>query len=93
MVRRLREAGLSLRRIRQGVEALRARGSADPLLCEVLLSTGKTMFRRINTKTLEDVLAQGQTVFSVIAIAQVVEDTKKRVASAMLEGTPHTSTR
>ena len=88
VVRRLREAGLSLNRIRQGVEALRAQGSKDPLLCEVLLSSGKAMFRRVDENTLEDVLAKGQMVFSVIAIAQVEADTRKRVAALMTEDTP-----
>jgi len=72
LVKRLRDAGLSLQRIRKGLEKLRKRWPAkDPLVDEVLVTDGKSFLRRIKNDQLEDVLAGGQLVFSVVAVGKL----------------------
>lgn len=72
LVKRLREAGLSLQKIRRGLEKLRKRWPAnDPLLNYILVTDGQTLFRHTNDDELEDVLAEGQLVFSVIAVGKI----------------------
>lgn len=81
VVSRLRRAGLSLQRIKKGLAVLRRTSkNEDPLLCEVLAAGGKSLFRRIDAKTLEDVLARGQMVFS-IAINELEKETAKTVTA------------
>ena len=75
LVKRLREAGLSLQRIRKGLEAIRKRWPKDdPLLDEILITDGATLFRLFQTDQLVDVLANGQLVFSVVAVGRVRDE-------------------
>jgi DNA-binding transcriptional MerR regulator len=82
VVARLRKAGLTLQRIRKGLKTMRAlSGARDPLLCEVLLAEGGSLLRRVDGRTMEDVLRSGQFVFSVVAIGRVQDETKRQIES------------
>jgi DNA-binding transcriptional MerR regulator len=90
VVARLREAGLRLQKIRKGLALLGKQSGSqqgDPLLCAVLSAQGKSMFRRVDASTLEDVLAGGQMVFS-IAIDQVERHTEQRIRAEEARGMP-----
>ncbi len=80
VVRRLRKAGLSLQHIQKGIAKLRAKGEGDPLSGTVLLASGGTLLRRLDKTSLEDVLADGQLVFSVIATGRIEEETRAGIA-------------
>jgi DNA-binding transcriptional MerR regulator len=73
VVKRLRQTGLSLQKIRKGLAKLRKNiGDGDPLLREVLVTDGKSLHRVIPNRTaVEDILADGQLVFSIVAIGQI----------------------
>ena len=72
LVKKLREAGLSLQKIRDGLGRLRKqRASGDPLREEILVTDGKKLFRQVKSGELEDILAGGQLVFSVVAIGKI----------------------
>jgi DNA-binding transcriptional MerR regulator len=75
VVKRLRQAGLSLQRIRKGIVKLRKNiAQRDPLLTEVLVTDGQSLHRVTpNREALEDVLSEGQLVFSVVAIGRIDE--------------------
>jgi DNA-binding transcriptional MerR regulator len=75
VVRRLRQTGLSLQKIRKGLSKLRKNvADEDPLLREVLVTDGKSLHRVTpNPAAVEDILAAGQLVFSVVAVGQIDE--------------------
>lgn len=74
VVKRLREAGLSLQRIRKGLEVMRQRWpKKDPLLDEMLGTDGASFFR-IRGDQVEDILADGQLLLSVVAVGRIRQD-------------------
>lgn len=75
VVRKLRQTGLSLQKIRKGLVKLRKNVvDEDPLLREVLVTDGKSLHRVTpNPTAVEDILADGQLVFSVVAVGQIDE--------------------
>lgn len=81
VVKRLRASGLSLQRIRKGLAKLRKNTVAvDPLLNEVLVTDGKTLHRVTeNVTVIEDLLSQGQLVFSVVAIGRIDTELRGKV--------------
>jgi DNA-binding transcriptional MerR regulator len=82
IVKRLSDAGLSLQRIKKGLAKLRKKSAAgDPLLEEVLVTDGKTLLlrRSDDPAVLEDLLANGQLVFSVVAVGKIDEDLREDV--------------
>ena len=79
LVKRLRAAGLSLQKIRKGLEVMRKRWpKKDPLLDEMLATDGSTFFR-IKGDQVEDVLAGGQLLLSVVAVGRIRQDIKQSV--------------
>src|SRR5262245_33037185 len=57
LVKKLRDAGLSLQKIRKGLQKLRKRWpNKDPLLDELLVTDGATLYRQVTADELEDVL-------------------------------------
>ena len=73
VVKRLRQTGLSLQKIRKGLAKLRKNvAHTDPLLREVLVTDGKSLHRVTpNPAAVEDILSDGQLVFSVVAVGQI----------------------
>jgi DNA-binding transcriptional MerR regulator len=89
LVKRLREAGLSLQRIQKGLAMLRKRcPKGDVLLDEVLVTDGSSLFRRIQKGELEDVLANGQLVFSVVAVGRVRDELSDKVLQMAKQSIP-----
>ena len=79
LVKKLRSAGLSLQRIRKGLDVLRERSpKEDPLLDEVLVADGAN-FYCIKDDQVEDVLAGGQLVFSVVAVGRIRQELHESV--------------
>src|SRR5205807_7338368 len=76
VVRRLRDQGLSLQKVRKGLA--RVQKQKKKPLSEVLVTDGKDFFWK-RGKTYIDLLAGGQMVFSVIAIGQVHEELQKLI--------------
>lgn len=85
VVKKLRAAGLSLQKIQKGLAKLRRNVSErDPLLTEVLITDGKSLHRLTpNPSAVEDILADGQLVFSVVAVGQI--DSALREAALKIE--------
>lgn len=80
IVKNLRDMGLSLQRIHKALRKLPRRPArADPLLDEVLLTDGKTVFRRLESGQLVDVLAGGQLVFSIVQVGRIRQETEESV--------------
>jgi DNA-binding transcriptional MerR regulator len=74
VVKRLLDAGMSLKRIRQAVEILRAQlHSARPLTDVTLLSDGSTIYAAHSADEVVDVFRRGQGVFG-IAVGPVQEE-------------------
>jgi DNA-binding transcriptional MerR regulator len=90
VVKRLRDAGLSLQRIRKGLSQLRKRrGSADPLLEEILVTDGRSLHRLTQDRlVVEDLLSSGQLAFSVVAVGRINEDLRGRVVR-LRDAIPH----
>ncbi len=79
LVKRLREAGLSLQKIRKGLMVMRKRWPKnDPLLDEMLATDGSRFFR-IKGNQVEDVLAGGQLLLSVVAVGRIRQDVQQTV--------------
>ena len=79
LVKKLRSTGLSLQKIRKGLEIMRKRWpKEDPLLDEVLVADGAA-FYRIKDKKVEDILAGGQLVFSVVAVGRIRQELRESV--------------
>jgi DNA-binding transcriptional MerR regulator len=81
VVKRLRASGLSLQRIRKGLSKLRKASAADdPLLREVLVTDGKSIHRVTEDVTvIEDLLSDGQLVFSIVAVGRIDSELRGRV--------------
>lgn len=81
VVKKLRESGLSLQRIRKGLAKLRKNvADHDPLLTEVLVTDGRSLHQVTpNPAAVKDILAGGQLVFSVVAVGQIDEVLRKTV--------------
>lgn len=80
VVKRLREAGLSLQKIRKGLEKMRKRWpKKDPLLDEMLATDGLTFFHIKGDQQVEDVLAGGQLLLSIVAVSRIRQDVQQTV--------------
>jgi DNA-binding transcriptional MerR regulator len=81
VVKRLRDCGLSLQRIRKGLSNIRRRSlSGDPLLDELLVTDGKSLHRLTSDPSaVEDLLSGGQLVFSVVAVGRIEQSLRERV--------------
>jgi DNA-binding transcriptional MerR regulator len=74
VVKRLRDAGLSLAKIRKAIGILRQRRGGDPLADRYLITDGKTVHvRTADPGALEDVLRKGQLVFTAVAVGEIQE--------------------
>jgi DNA-binding transcriptional MerR regulator len=73
VVMRLRDTGLSLQRIRQGLEYLR-QFKRRPLRDVVLITDGKDLFEKRKDKQLVSVLRGGQMAFSVVFLGRIPEE-------------------
>jgi len=72
VVKRLRDAGLSLGKIDSAIKILRRRRGGDPLADTLLIAEGKSVqVRTDDPSALEDVLRKGQLVFTVIAAGEI----------------------
>jgi len=80
VVKKLRACGLSLQKIQKAVRKLKERHpDKDPLLQHLFLSDGKDLHRLTHDpETVEDVLADGQLVFSVV-VRKVEQELEKRI--------------
>lgn len=89
VVKRLRDAGVSLAKIGTAIKILRRRRGGDPLADLCLITDGKTVHTRTDDPSaLEDVLKKGQLVFMAIATCEIeaqvtlaVETYDRRAAS------------
>jgi DNA-binding transcriptional MerR regulator len=74
VVKRLLDAGMSLKKIRQAIEILRAQLQLDQPLADVtLLSDGQTIYAAHSSQEVVDVFRRGQGVFG-IAVGPVQEE-------------------
>ncbi|MDO8630970.1 MAG: MerR family transcriptional regulator [Phycisphaerales bacterium] len=72
VVKRLRDAGLSLGKIDAAIKILRKRRGGDPLVDRCLITDGRSLHVMTDDPSaLEDVLRKGQLVFTVIAAGQI----------------------
>jgi DNA-binding transcriptional MerR regulator len=72
VVKRLRDAGLSLGKIAFAIKILRRRRGGDPLADRCLITDGQTVHVLTDDpNALEDVLRKGQLVFTVIAAGEI----------------------
>ena len=72
VVKRLRNAGLSLEKIDSAIKILRRRSGGDPLADRCLITDGRTVHVLTDDPSaLEDVLRKGQLVFTVIAAGEI----------------------
>ncbi len=81
VVKHLRDAGLSLQRIRKGLRALaRTPEGKQALLRQRLITDGKSLHRLTdNPGFVEDVLKGGQLVLSIVAVGKIEAELKARV--------------
>jgi DNA-binding transcriptional MerR regulator len=87
VIKRLLDAGVSLRRIREALNYLRAEAGTDgdgALAGVTLISDGKRIYACRSGEEVIDVLSHGQAVFG-IAIGRVIEDTEGDVAHLPVE--------
>ena len=74
VVKRLLDAGMSLKKIRQAIEILRMQLQSDRPLADVtLLSDGQTIYAAHSSQEVVDVFRRGQGVFG-IAVGPVQEE-------------------
>lgn len=74
VVKRLLDAGMSLKKIRQAIEILRQQLQSDRPLADVtLLSDGQTIYAAHSSQEVVDVFRRGQGVFG-IAVGPVQEE-------------------
>ncbi len=79
VVKRLLDAGMSLKKIRQAIEILAAQLETDTPLAEVtLLSDGSTIYAAHNPSEVVDVFRRGQGVFG-IAVGPVQDELKGQI--------------
>ena len=79
VVKRLREAGLSLQRIRKGLQVMRQRWPKKDLLLDEMLGTDGSTFFRIKGDRVEDILADGQLLLSIVAVGRIRQDVRESV--------------
>ena len=79
IIKRLLDAGVSLRRIRDAISYLRREAAGKPLTDITLMSDGKRIYACHSGEEVIDVLSHGQAVFG-IAIGRVWADTEGDVA-------------
>jgi len=85
VVKRLLDAGMSLKKIRQAVEILRIQLQSDrPLRDVTLLSDGQTIYAAESSQEVVDVFRRGQGVFG-IAIGPVQEELEGEVHALWAE--------
>jgi len=76
VVKRLLDAGMSLKKIRQAIEILREQLQSDRPLADVtLLSDGQTIYAAHSSQEVVDVFRRGQGVFG-IALGAVASDVR-----------------
>ena len=78
-VKKLRDAGLSLHGIGKALKKLRKRSSSSDGLLEVLITDGKSFQRVRADGNVEDLLADGQLVFGIVALGRIEKDVAGRV--------------
>ena len=79
VVKRLLDAGMSLKKIRQAIEILAAQLETDTPLTDVtLLSDGNTIYAAHNPSDVVDVFRRGQGVFG-IAVGPVQDELKGQI--------------
>ena len=80
IVKNLRQLGLSLQQVRKALRKLpKKHPGTDPLLDEVLLTDGRTLFRRLESGQLADVLAEGQLVLNIIRVGLIRKETETSI--------------
>ena len=77
LVKRLRDAGLSLQKIRKGLKVMRKRWPKKDALLNELLATDGTDFFRIKGDQVEDILAGGQLLLSIFAVGRIRQDVRE----------------
>lgn len=78
LVKKLRDSGLSLQRIRKGLEKMRKRWpKKDPLLDELLATDGKKFFRIREDKVMD--VVNGQMLMSFVAVGRIREELERKV--------------
>jgi DNA-binding transcriptional MerR regulator len=86
VVKRLLDAGMSLKRIRSAMDILRAQLDSDAPLADVtLLSDGTTIYAAHSPDEVVDVFRKGQGVFG-IAVGPVQEELEGEIHSLFPEG-------
>ncbi|HZD68801.1 MAG TPA: MerR family transcriptional regulator [Actinomycetes bacterium] len=85
IIKRLLDAGVSLRRIREAIRYLRREAAGKPLTDITLMSDGKRIYACHSGEEVIDVLSGGQAVFG-IAIGRVWADTEGDVADLPAAG-------
>jgi len=81
VVKKLRDGGLSLARIQVAVSRLStAWPDKDPLVGHTLFTDGRHLHRTTpNPLAIEDVLDEGQLVFSIVAVGRIEAELRRRV--------------
>jgi DNA-binding transcriptional MerR regulator len=79
IIKRLLDAGVSLRRIREAMGYLRTQARGKPLTDVTLMSDGKHIYACHSGEEVIDVLSHGQAVFG-IAVGRVWADTEGDIA-------------
>jgi DNA-binding transcriptional MerR regulator len=99
VIKRLLDAGMSLKKIRQAVEILRQQMESDRPLADVtLLSDGQTIYAAHSEEEVVDVFRRGQGVFGIAigpvetevegAIHQLYPDREQEYAGVIEVGAP-----
>jgi len=85
VVKRLLDAGMSLKKIRQAIEILRIQLQSDrPLEDVTLLSDGQTIYAAHSSQEVVDVFRRGQGVFG-IAVGPVQEELEGEIHALWAE--------
>ncbi len=85
VVKRLLDAGMSLKKIRQAIEILRIQLQSDRPLADVtLLSDGQTIYAAHSSQEVVDVFRRGQGVFG-IAVGPVQEELEGEIHALWAE--------
>jgi DNA-binding transcriptional MerR regulator len=85
VVKRLLDAGMSLKKIRQAIEILRLQLQLDRPLADVtLLSDGQTIYAAHSAQEVVDVFRRGQGVFG-IAVGPVQEELEGEIHALRVE--------
>jgi DNA-binding transcriptional MerR regulator len=79
IIKRLLDAGVSLRQIREAIGYLRKESGGKPLSDVTLMSDGNRIYACHSSEEVMDVLSHGQAVFG-ISVRRVQEDTEGDLA-------------